>query len=82
MPSNVFQKMKHQVLASGFQPNNMGGREREREKGTETERTKFYKKAVLGKNIKNTAGIHLRISSMPRKISAILETVFNMLVCP
>lgn len=54
----------------------MGGRERERE------RTKFYKKTVLGKNIKNTAGIHLRISTMARKISAILETVFNTLVCP
>lgn len=47
----------------------------EREK--ERERMKFYKEAVLGKNIKNTAGIHLRISSMPRKISTILETVFN-----
>lgn len=49
--------------------------EREKERGRE--RTKFYKEAVLGKNIKNTAGIHLRISSMPRKISTILETVFN-----
>lgn len=51
--------------------------ERVRETHRETEIRKFYKEAVLGKNIKNTAGIHLKISSMPRKISTILETISN-----
>lgn len=53
-------------------------RERERERKRERKRTKFYKESVLGKNIKNTAGIQLRFSSVPRKTSTILERVFNM----
>lgn len=52
-------------------------RVREMERERERDRTKFYKEAVLGKIMKNTTRIHLRISSTSRKIPTIFETVFN-----